>query len=934
LGTVSDSTTTVVATAPTVALTISGTAANQTMSEPGTISLFAHVAIADANFSQTETVTVTLSAAANGTLTNLGLGTYNVTTGIYTVTGSAPAVTAALDALLFTPKQSMPAESVTTGFAISDIDTASRNATDSTTSVVATAPAVAPTISGAVGGQQISAQGTTTPFTHVAIADANFSQTETVTVTLSAAANGKLTNLGGGTYNAATGIYTVTGSAPTVTAALDALLFTPTQSTPAESVTTGFAISDIDTASREATDSTTTVVATAPAVAPTISGAAANQAMSDQGTISPFANVVIADANFSQTETVTVTLSAAANGKLTNLGGGTYNAATGIYTVMGSAPTVTAALVALLFTPTLSTPAESVTTDFVISDLDTASRSATDSTTTVVAAAPTVALTISGAPANQAISDQATISPFANVAIADPNFGQTETVTVTLSAQANGTLTNPAGGSYNAATGVYTVTGGASAVTAALDALLFTPTQSTPGQSVTTGFTISDIDSGGQTVTDSTTTVVATAPTVAPTISGSAAGQAVSDQGTISPFAHVAIADANFNQTETVTVTPSSAANGTLTNLSGGTYDAATGVYTDTGPAAAVSAALNGLVFVPTQGEVAGGQTVTTKFSISSTDTASATVTDATTSVVATAVIAPPGEVILSGSSPQYAVADDSGSLYVEGTVTGAAGAHVLSGTTVMAFTNGVGVFDPTGTAEDVARLYLAALNRAPDVAGLEGWTALIDNSNVALSTVGDDFTESPEFIHDYGALSNSAYVQQLYLNVLGRAAEPAGLQGWTNALASGETRGDVLTGFSQSSEFERNTISIAGEADNAEAYRLYTAALNRTPDPAGLAGWSADLAGGASPTQVAQGFIDSAEFQHDYEGLSVSDFVSALYENVLHRAGDPAGQQAWTNFLLNGGSESTVLIGFSDGVENRAQTAAATHANWVFIPS
>ena len=84
-------------------------------------------------------------------------------------------------------------------------------------------------------------------------------------------------------------------------------------------------------------------------------------------------------------------------------------------------------------------------------------------------------------------------------------------------------------------TGVYTITGTDSAVTTAVDGLVFTPTahQVAPGSSVTTGFTIQATDTAGGTSSNSTTTVVATAVNDPPVITGAIAGQTTTDEATI-----------------------------------------------------------------------------------------------------------------------------------------------------------------------------------------------------------------------------------------------------------------------------------------------------------------------------------------------------------------------------------------------------------------
>jgi hypothetical protein len=85
---------------------------------------------------------------------------------------------------------------------------------------------------------------------------------------------------------------------------------------------------------------------------------------------------------------------------------------------------------------------------------------------------------------------------------------------------------------------------------------------------------------------------------------------------------------------------------------------------------------------------------------------------------------------------------------------------------------------------------------------------------------------------------------------------------------------------------------------------------------------------------QVAQGFVDSSEFTHLFAGLDTKGLVDQLYQYVLHRDPDPAGEQGWIGQLNAGASKAQVLLGFSDSLENRLNTSQATHDSWVYLPS
>jgi beta-glucanase (GH16 family) len=99
-------------------------------------------------------------------------------------------------------------------------------------------------------------------------------------------------------------------------------------------------------------------------------------------------------------------------------------------------------------------------------------------------------------------------------------------------------------------------------------------------------------------------------------------------------------------------------------------------------------------------------------------------------------------------------------------------------------------------------RLY-DLFDREPDIGGLSSWVKALDEG-VKLTDVARGFLLSDEFTHNFGALntlSNEAYVNVLYENVLERSADWGGFDGWVNALNQGASREAALIGFTESSE-------------------------------------------------------------------------------------------------------------------------------------
>lgn len=134
----------------------------------------------------------------------------------------------------------------------------------------------------------------------------------------------------------------------------------------------------------------------------------------------------------------------------------------------------------------------------------------------------------------------------------------------------------------------------------------------------------------------------------------------------------------------------------------------------------------------------------------------------------------------------------------------------------------------------------------------------------------------------------------------------------------TGSSGSDLLTGVERLKFSDGSLALDTGSGAAGSVYRLYSAMFNRGPDDAGMGFWINALDHSGKVVDIASGFVNSAEFNAIY-GANATDttFITALYNNVLHRNPDQDGLNFWINAMHNGGTRAEVLVGFSDSAEN-----------------
>jgi N-acetylmuramoyl-L-alanine amidase/Domain of unknown function (DUF4214) len=122
--------------------------------------------------------------------------------------------------------------------------------------------------------------------------------------------------------------------------------------------------------------------------------------------------------------------------------------------------------------------------------------------------------------------------------------------------------------------------------------------------------------------------------------------------------------------------------------------------------------------------------------------------------------------------------------------------------------------------------MYRNVFGRPGDTAGMRYWADRV-RAGLRLTDVGALLYGSPEYFQRSGG-TNESFVRALYRALLLRDADQGGVDYWTGLLRAGRSRTEIASGFYGSIESRSGRVT-----------QLYVSVLGRGPDAAGLGFWA-----------------------------------------------------------------------------------------------
>ena len=284
--------------------------------------------------------------------------------------------------------------------------------------------------------------------------------------------------------------------------------------------------------------------------------------------------------------------------------------------------------------------------------------------------------------------------------------------------------------------------------------------------------------------------------------------------------------------------------------------------------------------------------------------------------------------------TPTSASSNDEGSVTISATVTsGTTGAPSGSiavqhgGTLVCTITDlkPVGTNAATGSCPALSDTQLAPGSYAltANYAGDGNYQSSVSSAQpLTVTTTLLPTGAFPQPALTCGDTGNAAFVCGLYEDVLGRAADPAGLNNFLAQLSAGTTRTAVAGELLTSTEYRRDLI--------ASFYQEY---LGRSADAGGFATFLSLFAQGGSAEDVQAAIVGSTEYLN-HSGGSAAGFLSDLYLEILNRPADAAGMATFTGQLSTGTTRRTVAAEILGSTEYRSDLIDSYYQSYLGRPA
>ena len=193
---------------------------------------------------------------------------------------------------------------------------------------------------------------------------------------------------------------------------------------------------------------------------------------------------------------------------------------------------------------------------------------------------------------------------------------------------------------------------------------------------------------------------------------------------------------------------------------------------------------------------------------------------------------------------------------------------------------------------------YVALLGRAAE-GNANAWAESSADTKTLANTilsVDGKFKNSLE-----QAKTNADFVEALYQQVLGRAADADGKAFWLNTLANGTSRDELKANFLAAAKANNEDLTAFDTSNQQFLSDVYSALLNRSVDNSGLEHWMNLLNNGTSRAEVVAKIIDAISSNKDSDDYAIYNAKMSVANAVTKVfAGPKAGLNAEQSKALN----------------------------------